>query len=215
MFKIVFLSVVLLLMPLATFAKSPPSDLILPPAPKSKNPSSDCEQMLLKWDFAEETIVTRNKENIFLIIDRYGGERESPDYRGTMCRVKDMYETWAVPELFHDINNIALTDDGKYLVNGIGNPGCSTEEDVKRLSEMSVLIFHSNGEPVKEYYLDQILPKWKENCQSGGTIDWLAGSMDFPEAISEDNSTFTLKTSDGVTHSFNVKNGAKLNSPSE
>jgi hypothetical protein len=204
----------ILAMPFASFAASKPFGVDFPTTPEG-NPKSDCEQILQDWDFAEKILLTRNKEHLFLFIDRYGGKRAHPDYRGTMCRVKDMYDEWAVHELFPALGNAAATDDGRYFVNAIGNVACGDEEGIARIAEMEILVFHEEGEPVKAYLLDDILPEWREICMDKKQLDWLARGYSFKKSVSENNTSFTLKTSDGTTHYFNIKNGKKIKEPIE
>lgn len=214
MYKVIVLSALILFSVGEVFAASKPSGLEFPPAPTG-NPRSDCEQSLKDWNFPQEVVVGRNNEYIFLAIDRYGGEREYADYRGTMCRVKDMYEMWSLYELFADMDNIAFTDDGKYFVNGMGNVPCESEEDIERISKVGVLVFYRNGEQIKSYQPEEILPGWKEICADSKTLDWQSWSYSFKKGISENNKTFTLKTKDDTTHYFNIETGNKIDSPIE
>jgi len=210
---LLFVLVTLILSLGSAQARVQPSDLNLPAGPLPGGPESDCQSTLLDWDFAAEKIVGRTKEYLFLMIDRYGGTREMPDYRGAMCRVHDMEEVWAVSELFPTDETIAFTDDGRYFVNAIGRAYCG-EEDYDYLSRLDVLTFYDNGEVLKTYTLDELLPSWREVCaEEGDVLRWLDSSYRFFRHLSEDNATLTFKTADGKTHEFSMQTGKPLFSP--
>ena len=194
------------------FAASQPSGLNFPAAKKGA-PSSDCEATLQDWKFAEDYVISQNNEYILLLIDRYGGKREFPDLRGTMCRVKDMYEMWPIYEMFPDTNKMFVSNDGKNFINGISEIGCDGEEAIERIAGFDTLIFYNNGNIKKAYKMDDLLPNWREVCAQEKELDWFEGDPDFKSLISEDQSTFTLTTSDGKKHYFNVNNGAKVDAP--
>lgn len=210
--KFVFV-IITSLIPLFVMAAGKPSGLILPDAPEG-NPNSDCEQALKDWNFPQQVIVSKTQEYLFLVIDRYGGKRDFPDYRGAMCRVKDMKEVWSVYELFPHLENIVFSDDGKYFVNAMGRVNCGSEEDMERVGKLDVITFHKNGEIIYGYKIDDFLPNWRKDCEEDGKVSWLSSRYDMTEAILEDNNTvFKVRTSDGNMHYFDIRTGKKTTKP--
>ncbi|MBI1326688.1 MAG: hypothetical protein GC136_03495 [Alphaproteobacteria bacterium] len=205
----ILLLVFLLLPGNSLAAETPPSDIGLPPAPKGAA-QSDCEQVLQDWGFAEHKVVSQDKKYIFLMIDRYGGKREFSDFRGTMCRISDMKELWAVEKTFFSEYTLAFSEDGKYFVNAVGRVFCKPET-YQEVLDLGALVFHKNGTIIKEYKIDELYPDWQKTCEDDGVLRWLSTYYGMLEdSKMESNKYFMLKTGDGTEHYFLLENGQKL-----
>ncbi len=175
-------------------------------------PSNDCELAFADWVKPPRTFFSSDKTHVFILMDRYHGTRQVPDYRGSMCRLKGVQELWFLDDIFPLTSHVAVANDGQYIITAAATLTCKAAL-YNQVAGYKMLTFYHRGKELKSYTLPELLPEWQSLCEEGKTLRWLEVEEGMNSGFSLDNSELTLRLKNGKKVTFAVASGLLAENP--